>query len=926
MKKRIKLLVACLLGVQFAAAQKDSLAIHKTKITIEYGRDIAVDPLESTAAISTADAKSLSHKTSINPVNMLYGLIPGLQVLQNAGSAWDDGATVYIRGLGTINSQSPLILVDGFERDISQLSSSEIESVSVMKDAVSTALYGMKGANGVILIKTKRGTQSAPQVDFSYQFNFSTPNRLPEFADGYTYAKALNEAMTNDGQMPRYSSAELDAFKTQSNPSFYPNVNWMNEALRERSYGDNVNLSVKGGGKLIHYFTQINYLDDRGLLRPTSENEGYSTQFKYSRLNLRTNLDIEVSPKTRVQLNLLGNFSEQNRPGRTADEIFNALYSVPSGAFPIKTENQIYGGTSVYSNNPMAFIAGSGYGRIQSRTMFADLNIKQDLGAIVKGLSAKVRIGMDNSASYQDNNIKNFGYESATIDLATGEKKFTNLRNEGSLAFGSYINTSTNHFNFEGGLNYDQSWKEKKHKLNAMLLYAMDKTNNKGVNTSMAFMDLVAQAHYTYNGRYALDASLSGSASSVLEPGHRWGIFPSIGASWLISEEAFAKCDWLNLLKLRASYGIAGRTDYGVDLFETMYGAGNSYFFKDTPVSLSGTKLTRLGMTGLTYEKSHKLNVGVDWMAFNRLSLTIDAFYDHRTDILVTGTNSVSGVFGMDVPMINNGVVNNRGVETSLRWNDKVGEVTYQLGGQFSFNRNEIVNMNEQYRPYDYQKQTGRSIGQIFGYEADGMYKDQAEIDNRPVKQYLSTVRPGDLKFKDQNGDNRIDEYDRVALGYNSLCPEIYYSFDLNAEYKGFGIYAMFQGTGNYSEILNTKGVWRPLVDNGTISTEYYENRWTPENQTAKYPRLTSMGSNNNYYTNSIWVADASFLKLRTLELYYKFNPHFLKKIPALKEAKLFARGHDLLSLDNIKIADPEAIYTKHPTMKQYVFGFNLSF
>lgn len=927
MKKGIKLVGVCLsiLISHTVMAQEDSIASHQKKVTIEYGRGVSFGLKESTSATATTTSNELSHKTSINPSNMLYGLIPGLQVLQNSGSTWGDNATFYIRGLGTSSTKSPLIIVDGFERSIDQLSAEEIESVTVLKDAVATSLYGIKGANGVVFVKTKRGVKSAPQINFSYQFNTSTPNRLPEFADGYTHANALNEALTNDGLQPRYSSAELDAFKNQTHPSFYPDVNWMDEALRDRSYGNNVTFSAKGGGQFVRYYAQLNFLDDRGILQPTEDNEGYSTQFKYSRLNVRTNLDIDVTPTTKVQLNLFGNFSENNRPGKTVESIFDALYSVPAGAFPIKTKNEVWGGTSIYSNNPIAFISGSGYCRVQSRTMFADLSMNQDLSFWAKGLSAGIRIGFDNFASYMDNNTKNFGYESSVINLNTSEETFTNLRNEGNLDFSSSVGNNSDHFNLEARVNYEHAW-GKKHQLSTVLLYAMDKAGNKGQNNSNAFMDIVAQAHYLYNERYALDASLSGSASSVLEPGHQWGLFPSVGASWLISEESFVKREWLNLLKLRASYGVAGRADYGANLFEDIYGGGLAYFFKNTPTSYGGMKMNQLGMPGLTYEKSHKLNVGADFMAFNKLSVTLDGFYDHRTDILVSGDNAVSSIFGMTAPKLNNGIIDNYGIEASVRWNDKIGKVAYQVGGQFSFNRNEIVNQNEVYRPYDYLKRTGKSLGSIFGYEVEGIYKSQEEIDNRSVKQYLSEVRPGDLKFKDQNGDNRIDEYDQIALGYNDVCPEIYYSFDLGVEYKGIGLYALFQGAGNYSQTLNTAGVWRPLVGNGTISNEYYNNRWTPENPHAKYPRLTSTGSANNYNVNSLWVADASFLKLRTLELYYQFSRQTLRNIPAIKQAKLFARAHDLFSLDGIKIADPESIGISHPTMTQYTFGINLSF
>lgn len=923
MRKGIKLLAACVLCFPTVLmAQHDSIPAYKAKVA--YGRNISYGQTESTIAPAVAMANELSHKTSINASNMLYGLIPGLQVLQNADNAWNDGATLNIRGIGTTNSSSPLILVDGFERSINQLSADEIESVTVLKDAVGTALYGIKGANGVVCIKTKRGSESAPRIEFSYQFNFGTPKRLPELVDGSSYAGALNEALANDGLDPRYSSDELEAFRTQSHPFFYPNVDWVGEALRDYSYGDNATFSASGGGKFIRYYTALNFLDDRGILKPTEETDGYSTQFKYSRLNVRTNLDIDASPTTKVQLNVLGNFSEHNRPSTSTQDIFNALYTVPSGAFPIKTSRGIYAGTSVYSNNPIAYIAGTGYARAQARTMYADMKLTQDLSALVKGLTVSARVGLDNTASYWDSNSKKFGYEAAVFDLETGEETFNTLRNEGTLSFSKQVGSNSTHFNIETSANYAHHWG--KHALNATLLYAMDKTNNKGQNNSSAFMDIVGQVHYAYNERYILDASLSGSASSILTPGHRWGIFPAIGAAWMLSEESALKSDWLNQLKLRASYGVAGRADYAMNLYKTLYGGGNSYFFKDTPGSVSGKKITQLGIEDLTYEKSHKLNVGIDFAAFDKLSFTLEGYYDHRTDILASGSNAISSFFGVNVPNINNGVVNSYGVEGSLRWNDRIGDFSYQIGGLLSFARNKIINQNEQYRPYDYLKRTGQSVGQIFGYEVEGVYQNRTEIEERPVKQYLSQVQPGDLKFKDQNNDNRIDEYDQVALGHSSSTPELYYSFDLNLEYKGLGVYALFQGTGRYSKILDTPAIWRPIVSDRTISTEYLNNHWTPETPDAKYPRLTSIGSDNNYSVNSLWVADASFLKLRTLEVYYNFQNSVLKRIPMVKSAKLFARGHDLLTFDNIKVVDPESVGADHPTMAQYTFGFNLSF
>lgn len=918
MEKSMKLLIAGLLFSSVSVAQvTDSIQ--------QYGRGISFNQKESTTAGAIVTSDVLGHRTSTLPSNSLFGLIPGLQVLQNAGNAWDNGATLYVRGVGTTNSKSPLILIDGFERDINGLSVQDIESVTVLKDAVALSLYGVRGANGVVYIKTKRGIVGKPEITFDYEFKMGTPTYKPKFVDGYTYAQALNEGLKNDGLSARYNQRELDAFKNQTDPEFYPNVNWWDEALRNQSYGNNANFSMRGGGDVAQYFVQLNYLNDKGILGPTDDNDGYSTQFKYSRLNFTTNLDIKLGKTTQLGLGLRGNFAESNRPYTTTENIFNALYQVPSGVMPVKTSHGLWGATTVYKNNPIAYISGRGYERAQSRNLYADMQLNQDLSFLTSGLSATLRVGFDNEAEYWDRNQRNFASESAIKGWDGAKDQFTKLTEESALDFTSSIKDIVRHLNINAQVNYDRTWGE--HKLNTTLFYGMDKITQRGQNNGRAFMDIVGQAHYTYKGRYLLDFALSGSAASVLDPDDRWGIFPSIGAGWILSEESALKADWLNLLKLRASYGIAGRADYGVNLYRDAYGTGGGYFFKNTPASMGGTQERRLAVSGLTYEKSHKLNVGFDFMAWNRLSLTIDGYYDHRTDILVSGAGTMSSVLGLTAPQVNDGIVNSYGVDVAANWNDHIGSFSYQLGGQFSFSRNKIIEMNEEYRPYDYLKRTGHSVSQIFGYEVEGIYQSQKEIDEREVKQYLSEVRPGDLKFKDQNGDERIDEYDQIALGYNSVCPEIYYGFNLGAEYKGVGFLAFFQGVSNYSEVLDTRSVYRPLINNNTISQHYYDNRWSESNPNGKYPRLTTTGSANNYNTNSLWVADASYMKLRTLEVYYQLPENWLRCLRSVKQARIFARGYDLFSLNKLEgISDPESVGANHPLMRQFTFGVNLRF
>lgn len=924
MKMNFKVYIAgiLLLPMQLSA-QTDSLTSHKDQHPIEYGRDVSVGLKESTTATAITTAAELSHRKEISPRNALYGLIPGLQALQSQGAAWETTGDLFVRGYGTLSTKSPLVLVDGFERDLGQISMDEIECITVLKDAVSTALYGMRGANGVIQVKTKRGTTSKPQIRFAYEFNMAKPFRKPELADGYTYAQALNEGMRNDGLNPRYSDGELDAFRNGTLPSVYPNVDWWGESLRNASNGNNITFSATGGGQYVKYFTQLNYLNDNGILKPTNDNEGYSTQFKYSKLNIRTNLDIDLSQRTKLQLNMFGTFSEHNRPNETITNIFSALYTVPAGAFPIKNDHNVWAGTTDISTNPVAMISGTGYARSQQRNFYADLKLTQDLGFLLEGLSAGARLGLDNSASYWDGNARKYGYEQTFYDWETAAYSYKNLRNETALSASHSVGASRNHFNFLAFLNYERNWSL--HALSATAQYGMDKLSGKGQNTTYSFIDLIGQVHYAYNHRYLLDLSLSGSASSILKPGKRWGFFPAIGAGWVVSEENFARRDWLDLLKLRASYGIAGRADYANDLYIDMYETGGSFFFGKTPAKTNGLMITQLGIADLTYEKSHKLNVGMDLRAFKKLSVTLDYFYDHRTDILIGTAGKISSLFGMPASKENTGVVNNHGIEADIHWTEHVNDFTYSLGGTFSFTRNRIVNQNEEYRPYDYLRRTDGRIGQYFGYVVEGIYQSQEEIDQRKVRQTLSAVQPGDLRYKDLNNDGVIDSYDQTALGYSSF-PEIYYSFDLNAEYKGLGVYALFQGTGNVSVLTNTPGVYFPLYSNRTVSTEYYNNRWTPGNTNALYPRLTSTGSVNNYTSNSLWVKSGAFLKLRTLELYYKLDKQLLRPLKYVSDAKIYIRAYDLLSVDNIKIMDPENMGMGHPSMTRYAIGFDLKF
>lgn len=904
-------------------AQSDSLQKEKNNQAVEYGRHISVDLKESTTATAYITSDQLTHRQGINPRDVLYGLIPGLQVMQKQGASWETTGELSVRGRNTVNAATPLLIVDGFERDLDLLSVNEIESITVLKDAPSTALYGVRGANGVILVKTKRGSTGSPTINLSYEFNVAKAFRTPKFLNSYNYAQALNEARVNDGLSPRFDAEDLAIFQEKSYRTVYPDVDWWKHSLRDYGTGNNINFSVTGGGKYVKYYTQLSYLNDLGLLRPTEENDGYSTQLKYSRLNLRSNLDIAINRNTELQLNILGTFSEYNRPHSSLESIFSALYSVPSAAFPIKSLNGVWGGTTEISTNPVAMISGTGYDRVQQRDFYADTRITHKLDSWLPGLSIGAFIGLDNMATYWDTNARNYGYEQTAYDWGMQKYVYTPLRNETALAFSHSVDQSKNHYNIGAFAKYNQTWGL--HTLSSTLQYSMDKILAKGKNVSYSFIDAVGQVHYAYAQRYIVDLALSGSAASVLRPGHRWGIFPAVGAAWLISQEKFIQAAWLNMLKLRASYGISGRADNGYGISIDMYGNGDSYLFGRTPTSATGIRMWQLGIADLTYEKSHKWNLGLDFQAFRKLSVTVDLFHDRRTDILVASAGKISSALGLDAPRKNAGIVTNQGIEALARWSDNIGNFKYSIGGNFAFTRNKIVEQNEEYRPYDYLNRTGHQIGQFYGYVVEGIYQNQEEIDQRGVVQTLSEVRPGDLRYKDLNGDKVIDSYDQTFIGYSTM-PEIYYATDLNLEYRGFGFFAQFQGVANRSVLSSVPSVYRPLYGNRTISEEYYANRWTPETPNAIYPRLTSVGSDNNYANNSLWIKDGSFLKLRTLEVYYQFNAHQLRALKYVHGAKLYVRGYDLFSFDHIKVMDPENMTSGHPSVRRYAFGINLTF
>lgn len=902
---------------------------------VNYGFGLQQTNAESTGAVSTVYAENIDKSSAFSIGNSLYGNVLGLTNMQSTGVVWEQMPSMYIRGLKTLNDKNGILLVvDGLERDnnwqaLKYITPEEVESVSVLRDAAALALYGYRGVNGVVNIVTKRGKYNSREINFSYDHAFNYMTRKPEMADAYTYASAMNEALTNDGKQVRYSQNELNAFKNGTSPYLYPNVNWWEEVFRDRGASDIATLSFRGGSTKMRYYTMMNLQNNRGFIKNFDTNADYSTQEKYSKANFRTNLDIDLSPKTKMQANIMGILNEFSRPGMGSDNLITKLYQLPSAAFPIRTESGLWGGNTTWGENwnPAALTEGRAYSKGHTRGLYADMSLRQDLSSLTKGLGASVRIGYDNLASYWENHTKGYKYGMASAaswnngQPVAGEEVTGGKDTE--MSGDSKLDWQYRAFNFQ--MNVDWQRQFGAHSLYSMLLYTYKYDNAKGINNTFYRQNAGWYTHYGFKNRYFADFTLMASASNLLAPDHRWNVSPTVGLAWLISNEEFMQSqNVVDFLKLRASFGMLNTDNILANGYwnETV-SESNGYPINNNFGGDGGWHEGRLASVNGTTEKAYKYNAGVDATLFKGLTLTVDGFYERRSDIWVSSAGQNSAVLGATSPYVNAGIVDSWGTEIGANYYKKIGGVELNMGGTFTYNRSKIIEMLEEPAAYDYTRSTGNPVGQIFGLQAIGYFVDQADIDNS-LPQQFGPVKAGDIKYKDMNGDNVINSDDRVAMGYNSTCPEIYYSFNLGLEWKGLGFSAQFQGVGNYTAILSGT-YYHPLVDNTTISNYAYRNRWTPETPNARFPRLTTETVDNNLQTSSLWLADRSFLKLRNCEVYYKLPSSWLNKF-WVKNAKVYVRGVDLLCFDSIDQLDPEAMNNSYPATRSIHVGLAVGF
>lgn len=922
-----------------AAAQTDSVAnpLSKTQ-PANIGGNKVFDMEQTTGAVSVITTETLDRRTAKNVSNDIIGQGSGLQSLQGAGIYADQNPTFYVRGLQTLNdNNAPLILVDGVERDINFISPEEVERVTILKDAVATALYGYKGINGVINVETKRGKKGTKSITVGYEHAFEKIAHRPEFVDGYTYGLAINEGRINDGLGVQYQPWELDALKNQTYPYLYPNVNWMDEVWRNTAMLDKATVQFRGGTEKFRYYAMANFMYNNGFIKNPNVNQGYSTQDKFSRGNIRMNLDIDLTPTTLMKVNVFGTLSESQRPG-SATNMWNLMYTVPSAAFPIKAEDGMWGGSTIWGGelNPVAQMTAAGYYKDHQRALFADLTLIQDLSGWIPGLSVQAGVAYDNSANIFENHSKTYQYNNVTPYWPADQTEPTFTSNiqgsESALGSGSGPNEYNRYLQTNVAVNYDRTFGD--FAFYGQLKWDYDYVDPNGVNNTVYRNNFSLWAHGSYKNRYLADLTLVESGSSRLAPGTKWNFSPTLGLGWVISNEDFFTNKNM-YLKLRATAGLINSDflpkDSSGNWVWTYYTqqymmSGITYPFINTWQSNYGqTYLGQMATPNPSREKAYKYNVGVDFSPLAGLNFSVDLYKERRNGIWVSSAGKYTALIGMEAPYENGGVVDSKGLEISADWNRTFGDWTFSVGANFSYNKNKIVDMLEEPRLYPNLVQTGHSVSQIYGLEAIGFFKDEADIANSP-QQTFSTVRPGDIKYRDINGDNIIDSNDEVAIGYNSVCPEIYFNFRLGAEYKGIGVYAYLQGTGNYTAILNTKAMYWPLVGNVNISKYAYENSWRAGHEDALFPRLSSSSNANNYQTSTLWMRNRSFLKLRNLEVYYNVPQAWLNRtLKVVNGARFFVRLEDFFSTSNVPQNDPEC-YGVDPVYKSVALGLNVTF
>ena len=966
---------------------EDSQTLEEVQI-IAYGKQ---SKMSVTAAISSIDTKELLKSPSGSVANALSGAVTGLSSIQPSGQPGAENPSIYIRGTGSLSDElsKPLILVDGVERSFFQKDSHEIESITVLKDAASTAVFGVRGANGVVLVTTRRGVSGKPVISLNSSFGLTQALRNLKGVDSYTYATLYNEAQLSDNpslteSQLGFSPFVIDMFRTNEDPIMFPNVDWNDYLFKNLAWQTQHNLTLSGGGERFRYFVSLGYLLQDGMLKQLGES--YDPNYQYKRFNYRSNVDIDITKSTLLKVNIGGHVGAKREP-RTDELWRKVLWSTPFSSPGIVDGKLI---SNIYSNRyisigerscPLDYYYNYGYNVDTDNVLNLDLALEQKLDFITPGLSMNIKGAYNTNYNVKASRTPS-GADSMCTPIYLGSIETPGMdfwdprfdrtivyQTDGvsglheQMSYGEEVGRGRNWYG-EFSLNYSRSFGD--HDVSALFLYNQSKkyypeTKIDGkvfyMDIPTAYVGYVGRMTYAYKKRYMVDLNAGYNGSENFAPDKRFGFFPAVSAGWILSEEKFMKKQKvIDFLKLRASYGIVGNDKMENARFLYMAGAWSGYntvakgqgswqFGKDGGTGLlPDAKENTMGNPDVTWEKVAKQNYGIDLKMFDsRLSLTADVFFEKRKDILST-RNTLPAITDINLPKINLGKVNNHGYELSLGWNDRAGKVDYWLKANVSYAKNKIIYMDEVVPNEPYMAETGRSTGLTYGYIFDRfLQKDDFDADGNLKKDEngrqilpqmaLGTPRPGDALFKDLNGDGVINGDDKTRFGYAER-PDYVFGFLGGLKWKNFEFSMQWTAAMNASRILD--GEYRNAFGstNSRMLLKFLaDGRWTEENPNSRFPRLTFMNKSHYLQTSDLWLMNGSYLRLKTAEISYTLpQKDFLKKV-GIESVRFYCNGYNLLTLfsdlNDIDI-DPEGVTdggnNNYPNIRIYNFGVNISF
>lgn len=901
--------------------------------------------LTMTGAVTNVDVSTL--KTSSSSItNALAGNVAGVLARQASGMPGENRSEFWIRGISTFGAgSSALVLVDGFERSMNEINIEDIETFTVLKDASATAIYGSRGANGVVLITTKRGKEGKVHIDAKVETTYNTRTYTPELVDGYTYATLMNEARITRNQIPFYSDEDLHLLANGLDKDLFPNVDWMGMLLKKGAPTYRATLNINGGGSLARYYVSASYVKEAGMYNVDEGLKDYDTNSSYHRWNYRVNVDMDITKSTLVRVGIAGSLDKMNQPG-----VGNSVSESVMGYSPITSPVLFSDGRiPAYGNsdgrmNPWAASTQTGYQEHWNNKMQADITLEQKFDFITKGLKFVGRFGMDtNNAQWNNRKKLPEMWKVEQNRDSDGKLVPTKVRGEEIMSQQSSSTGERKEY-LEAELHYNRSFSD--HLIGGVLKYTQDKIINTTSNSDVIqgidrrHQGLAGRFTYGWKYRYFVDFNFGYNGSENFAPNHQFGFFPAYSAAWNIAEEPIVKkhLKWMNMFKLRYSYGKVGN-DTMNDRFPYLPSFGNSsgngfnYSDLETSYFYDGLTYTKYATTNVTWEIATKHDIGIDFSLWDdRFTGTIDYFYERR-DGIYQSRSFIPVSVGLNSSLsyaTNVSAVSSRGLDGNFGFKQKIGNVNLTLRGNITYSKSKILEYDEEVTNYKYTLATGFQVSQPRGLIAEGLFKDYDDIRNS-AKQTWGDVMPGDIKYRDVNGDGIVNDKDYVPIGATNR-PNLIYGFGFSAQWKGFDVNVLFQGAGKSTFFIDGYTVY-PFKDGdwGNILTDVVKsNRWIlgeNEDPNAKYPRLSYGGNNNNYQSSTYWMRNGSYLRLKNLEVGYTIPKSIVNKI-RLNNIRIYFMGTNLVTFSSFKLWDPELGSSNgqvYPLSKAYTLGLTIN-